>query len=904
MNTNRQNVWTTVSRAMLNTVLGAGLLLSGFAGTGNAEVSASSVSPAAEPTVSAAASGTISIAQARQLPPGVEFTVRGEVTAVYPKSNAFIHDGTAGLRIYGYDAARLRLGSEIDITGRIKNYNNELELVFPFTTTELPGDQFPTPPPLEVSLDQVGEANAGQFVKVKNVWVTEDYNSGDGGVKVTDGNNSVVIFALDQPDLRTYLQNLPKDPSQKFDIVGASSVFRSTKQIFPRGEADIVPAQPGGGTQTTAPAAVKLTFDNRTPVAARLSGSSGSVPASSTVKLYANAAKGAELGSGTADGNGAFAVTFDNSAQQLQTVYVSATVAGKAESGLTAVSAQSSGGDTFDVTVTHISDGDTFNFSPSLTVDGKSVHIVRMLNIDTPETAQTPFGDQATQVLQSLITTGTAVKLELDQVKVDGYGRLLAHVYRKSDNLDVNKEMLKRGAAINYYIYPNMKYFADYGAAAKEASLEGKGIWNPGQPLSKLPYEYRAAGCMERYVGDSQTKKYYVPKRYNEIPFENRVFFGYDKLEPRSAGYTPADPADPNHNPATDCSTGSLKTIAEVRSNWNPDTTYQVVGELTAVLAPDHAFVQDTTGGIHLYGKIPADLQVGQEVKVDGNVQEFYGDLEFKNARIEKLNQDRIPTPVPLELKLDQVAESNEGRLIAVRNVWITSNYSGGNGGIRITDDTGTEVVVISPTKGGTFLAELQKLPKGKQNKFDIVGGSSVWSSLREIYPRSLTDIVPAGGSGGQTGSVKGTVKAEGRSVQSAIEITAKHQASGKETKITASADGSFTIPNLTAGSYTVTANLKHCIPVKAAVIVQDRKAADLGNLAAPGNGGSKEGLMRGGNVYPDAEINIYDAVTVGVSINKTTPEALEAADINGDGAVNQADLDLVEKNFLAQIAN
>ncbi|MFB0846922.1 dockerin type I domain-containing protein [Paenibacillus oleatilyticus] len=46
------------------------------------------------------------------------------------------------------------------------------------------------------------------------------------------------------------------------------------------------------------------------------------------------------------------------------------------------------------------------------------------------------------------------------------------------------------------------------------------------------------------------------------------------------------------------------------------------------------------------------------------------------------------------------------------------------------------------------------------------------------------------------------------------------------------------------------------------------------------------------------------DAVIVGSSLNKSTPEALAAVDINGDGAVNQADLDLIEKNFLAQIAN
>ncbi|MEK8127936.1 thermonuclease family protein [Paenibacillus filicis] len=901
MRRNLGNVWTTVSRAMLATVLGAGLLASSFAGKGYAEFSASSLSSASEPALSAAAATVISIAQARQLPPGVEFTVRGEVTAVYPKSNAYIHDGTAGLRIYGYDAVKLRLGSEVEITGKIKNYNNELELVYPFTAIELPGDQFPTPAPLEVSLNQLGEANAGQFVKVKNVWITDDYNSGDGGVQVTDGASSAVIFALDQPNLRTYLQGLPKNPSQKFDIVGASSVFRDTKQIFPRGEADIVPAQSGGNT-TTAPLASKLAFDNQTPAAALLTGSSGSVPAASSVKLYASAAKGAVLASGTAGANGAFSITFDNSVQQLQTVYVSATAGGQGESSLTPVSRQGSSG-TFDVTVTHISDGDTFNFSPPVTVDGQSVQIVRLLNIDAPETAQAPFGDQATQVLQTMITSGTAVKLEVDQVKVDIYGRLLAHVYRKSDNLDVNKEMLKRGAAVNYYIYPNMKYFAEYGTAAKQASQEGKGIWNPSQPLPKLPYVYRAAGCMERYVGHAETKKYYVPKRYEEIPFEYRVFFGYDKQEPKTAGYTPADPSDPDHNPATDCTTGSLKTIAEVRGNWNTDTTYQVIGEVTAVHPPDHAFIQDTTGGIHLYGKIPADLQVGQEVKVDGNVQEFYGDLEFKNARIEKLDQDRIPTPIPLELKLNQVAESNEGLLIKVSNVWITGNYSGGNGGIRITDDTGTEVVVISPTKGGVFLTELQKLPQGKSHKFNIIGGSSVWSSLREIYPRSLADIVPVDGQSGQ-GSLTGTVKAEGRSAQSSIELTAKHQTSGKESKITASADGSFTIANLAAGSYTVTANLKHYLPVKATAIVQDGKATDIGNLAVAANGGSQEGFMRGGNVYPDAEINIYDAVIVGASIGKTTPEALAAADINGDGKVDQADLDLVEKNFLIPIAN
>lgn len=1189
MSKRKFNRWKKASSLILVSTLSLSMLFAGFAGTGYAESSAASsvvVAGVSEASLDlTSAKSGITIAEARKQGSG-SVTVKGEIVAVFPKSNAYIYDGTAGLRIYGNEASQLTLGSEIQITGTLTDYNGDLELKYPFTINPLSENNYLTGQPLELQVNQIGEANEGQLVKIRNVWITGDYGSGDGGVTVTDGNASLVVYALDQPSLKTYLQGLPKSQNDKFDIIGASSAFRSTVQIFPRGQADILSSQTGGEQKTSSPDAARIQFDNAVPASATLTGKTGAADPLASVAIYNNRAKQVKLGTVGADAGGAFGFTFDNSSSTNASVYVTAAVYGRLESNPVEVTAQASPGEWYDVTVTHLADGDTFDFTPTLTIDGRAVKTVRLLNIDTPEVAQAPHGDQSTNVLRSLISGGTAVKLQLDQTKVDVYGRLLAHVFRKSDNLDVNKEMLKQGAAVNYYIYPNMLYFEDYGTAAKQASNEGKGIWNPAKPLAKLPYEYRAAGCPERYVGDYRTKKYYIPKRYSEIPFESRVFFSSNKQEPKAAGYTPFDPADPSHNPATDCSTGQLRTIAELRADWNTNDTYQVIGEVTAVHEPDHAFVQDATGGIHLYGKIADSLSIGQEIRVDGNVQEFYADLEFKNARIEALSQDALPTPQPAVLQLNQLNESTEGALVSVKNVWLADNYSGGNGGVYLTDETGAKVVLYSPFQDGTFLSQLQSLPKGQENKFDIVGNVSGWSNIREIYPRSLADIVPSQGGGeqkttapvpskitlnndnpsaavitgqpgtvaasavvaiygnasrqtkvgivtadaggaftysfnnsessyssvyvsaktegkaesnltqvfasgasgssivrarqqgsgsatvrgkvvavypksnaylfdgtaglriygneasqltvgseieitgtltdyngdlelkypftitplsgnqfpspqplelplnqvgeanegqfvkiknvwitddyssgdggvtvtdgtntlvvfaldqpalktylqslpksqdnkfdivgassvfrstiqifprgqadivtagqqGEQGTVKGKVKAQGRSVQGAIEITARHQGTGQETKVLAAADGSFAIPSLASGAYTLTASLKHYFPVHMNIAVSAGQTADTGNLAAPANGGTAEGAMRAGNTYAaDQEINIYDAVIVGANIGKTTPEAVAAADINGDGIVDQADLDLIRGNFLMQ---
>jgi len=194
--------------------------------------------------------------------------------------------------------------------------------------------------------------------------------------------------------------------------------------------------------------------------------------------------------------------------------------------------------------VKSVVDGDTIH----LEEDIFGSHKVRLLNIDTPEKkffghAQEPWGSDATNFLLTLIQPGDKVTIITDEVVTDQYGRLLAHI--KKGNLDINKEMLKEGYATMYYIYPNMMYFDDYQQAVTQAIKEKKGIWNPKNPLTEEPFEFRnrirtGIKGTSKFVADFFTKKYVSPADYEQIPTQNRVFFWTEK-EAREAGYVPMD---------------------------------------------------------------------------------------------------------------------------------------------------------------------------------------------------------------------------------------------------------------------------------------------------------------------------------------------------------------------------
>ena len=84
--------------------------------------------------------------------------------------------------------------------------------------------------------------------------------------------------------------------------------------------------------------------------------------------------------------------------------------------------------------VTSVIDGDTFE---------TSVQTIRLANINAPESG-TPQGQRSTAYLKNLIE---ARRVTIKSVATDVYGRVVAHVWRNSDGLYINKEMVDSGHA-------------------------------------------------------------------------------------------------------------------------------------------------------------------------------------------------------------------------------------------------------------------------------------------------------------------------------------------------------------------------------------------------------------------------------------------------------------------------
>ncbi len=135
--------------------------------------------------------------------------------------------------------------------------------------------------------------------------------------------------------------------------------------------------------------------------------------------------------------------------------------------------------------VEHVSDGDTFVLR-----DGRKV---RMIGVDTPETHDEnrnnqnarrnsldkkrvrSYAETAKKFLQKTIE-GQEVRLESDWQTEDKYGRVLAYVYRISDGLFVNAEILKEGYGFAYLQFP-FKRSKEFEKYSNESRKNKKGLW-------------------------------------------------------------------------------------------------------------------------------------------------------------------------------------------------------------------------------------------------------------------------------------------------------------------------------------------------------------------------------------------------------------------------------------------
>jgi|GEM_PF-1257291 endonuclease YncB( thermonuclease family) len=131
----------------------------------------------------------------------------------------------------------------------------------------------------------------------------------------------------------------------------------------------------------------------------------------------------------------------------------------------------------FDGPVTWVSDGDTLR----VRVRGNEMD-VRLADIDAPERDQ-PYGWEAKLALIDLVRGRHVVLVPRD---VDQYGRIVAYVW--VEDLDVNRELVKRGAA---WFYPEYARSADLYDEEQRARDARVGLW--GLPVNERvePWEWR-----------------------------------------------------------------------------------------------------------------------------------------------------------------------------------------------------------------------------------------------------------------------------------------------------------------------------------------------------------------------------------------------------------------------------
>ena len=135
--------------------------------------------------------------------------------------------------------------------------------------------------------------------------------------------------------------------------------------------------------------------------------------------------------------------------------------------------------------VVGVHDGDTLTL---LIPDGASFKQikVRLAEIDTPESKQ-PYGQHAKQALSDL-TFGKQIRVVVQDT--DKYGRTVGRVY--VDGVDVNAELVKRGAA---WVYRQYSHDPGLLVLEQQAKAAKRGLWGLPEAQRCAPWDWRHGTC-------------------------------------------------------------------------------------------------------------------------------------------------------------------------------------------------------------------------------------------------------------------------------------------------------------------------------------------------------------------------------------------------------------------------
>jgi micrococcal nuclease len=113
---------------------------------------------------------------------------------------------------------------------------------------------------------------------------------------------------------------------------------------------------------------------------------------------------------------------------------------------------------------------------------------VRLIGIEAPDLKQDPWGEQAKAQLAKLIGD-RPVLLEADVEVREPNGRRLAYVWQ--NGILLNEKLVASGYVLASPRPPNQKYDRRLSRAQDQARILELGIWNPKQPLTIAPSDFR-----------------------------------------------------------------------------------------------------------------------------------------------------------------------------------------------------------------------------------------------------------------------------------------------------------------------------------------------------------------------------------------------------------------------------
>lgn len=174
----------------------------------------------------------------------------------------------------------------------------------------------------------------------------------------------------------------------------------------------------------------------------------------------------------------------------------------------------------------------------------------------------------------------------------------------------------------------------------------------------------------------------------------------------------------------------SLLKIADIYKT-KEGTTVEATGIVLApvgVLGTLTTYMQDETAGIMLYGKVlPADLKVGDVIKVAGKTKVYYGILEIIPDKVEILG---TATPTAVELKDNKFEKYLSNLVVVVGTVSSVEKFQ-----FRVKTDKFEILVYIR--KEVPFKVDTLKVG----DKVEVTGIMYLYQGIYEILPRRPEDI-------------------------------------------------------------------------------------------------------------------------------------------------------------------